>query len=143
MKKFWANFWQVFRGYWEKGVTPFIIFIVSVLTLIYGYFVLVHEIHEGWKGHDSIEKALTDISVFVPVCSALVVVIIGIIDIIMSSTGSGQEKYNIEAATAEGITQGMSDAEEEALKKMSEWYRRKIEAEARDEPFTEKPPRVE
>ena len=143
MKELWVNFRQVFRGYWEKGVTPLTIFIISVLTLIYGYIALNDEIKEGWTGHDSFENALTDISVFVPLCSALVAVIIGIIDIFMSISGGDQEKYNVEVVKAEGIAQGKSEGEAEALRKIVGWYRRKIVAKAQGKPFTEKPPRKE
>ena len=145
MKELWGKFWQVFRDYWNDGKSAITIFIISILTLIYGDIALDHEIDKGWTGHESVENVLTEISVFVPYCSAFVAVIIGAIDILVLLSDAFQEKREkpIEAAKVEGITQGKAEGEAEALSKIVEWYRRKMEAEAQDEPFTETPPGIE
>ena len=145
MKELWGKFWRVFRDYWNDGKSTITIFIISVLTLIYGDIALNHEIEKGWTGHESVENVLTEISVFVPYCSAFVAFIIGAVDILVLSSDAFQEKREkpIEASKAEGIAQGKAEGEAEALRKIVEWYRRKIEAEARGEPFTETPPGIE
>ncbi len=145
MNELWGKCWRFFREFWNDGKSAFTIFIISVLTLIYGNIALDHEIDKGWTGHESVENVLTEISVFVPYSSAFVAFIIGCIDILVSISDFFEEKREkpIETAKTEGITQGKVQGDEEALRKIVEWYRRKIEAEAQGEPFTETPPRME
>ena len=149
MKELWGKIWRALRDYlrdyWYDGKSTLTIFIISVLTLIYGKIALDHEIEKGWTGHESVENVLTEISVFVPYCSAFVAVIIGAFDILVSLSDAFREKRekSIEAAKAEGFAQGGTKGAAEAFGKITEWYRRKIEADTRGEPFTETPPRIE
>ena len=144
LKELWGKFWRALRDYWNDGKSTITIFIISVLTLIYGKIALDHEIEKGWTGHESLENVLTEISVFVPYCSAFVAVIIGSIDILVLLSDAFREKREkpIETSKAEGFAQGGSKGEAEAFEKIAEWYGRKIEAEARGEPFTETPPKI-
>ena len=148
------TFWQVVREFWKTGKTGIALFLISFFALIYGYIAMEFEITQGWKGHVSVQNVLKDVSAFIPVGGAFVATIIGGIDIIMllSDFIQARREKQIEAARevakaegivkgiAEGKVEGIAEGEARAYRKCAEWDRRRKEAEARGEAFTEPPP---
>ena len=156
------TFWQAVREFWQTGKTGIALFLISFFALIYGYIAMEFEITQGWKGHVSIQNVLKDVSAFIPVGGAFVATIIGGIDIIMllSDFIQARREKRIEAAKVEGIAEGIAEGKVEgiaegiakgiaegiaegearAYRKCAEWDRRRKEAEARGEEFTEPPP---
>ena len=132
------TFWQVVREFWKTGKTGMALFLISIFALIYGYIAMEFEITQSWKGHVSVQNVLKDVSAFIPVAAAFVAMIIGGIDIIMllSDFIQARREKRIETVKAEGIAEG----EARAYRKFAEWDRRRKEAEARGETFTEPPP---
>ncbi|MDE0015045.1 hypothetical protein F4141_15800 [Candidatus Poribacteria bacterium] len=138
MKKF-SDFWRdSVRDFWKTGKAGFALFLISLFVTIYGYIALDYEIAKGWKGHESVQNVLKDISAFIPVGGALVGMMVGGIDIIMllSDWYLNRQEKRIQAAKTEGIAEGKAEAYHEIL----EWDRRRREAEDRGEVFTEPPP---
>ena len=157
---------QAVREFWKTGKTGIALFLISFFALIYGYIAMEFEITQGWKGHVSIQNVLKDVSAFIPVGGAFVATIIGGIDIIMllSDFIQARREKRIEAAKVEGIAEGIAEGKVEgkvegiaegiaegraegiaegearAYRKCAEWDRRRKEAEARGEEFTEPPP---
>ena len=136
------TFWQAVREFWQTGKTGIALFLISFFALIYGYIAMEFEITQGWKGHVSIQNVLKDVSAFIPVGGAFVATIIGGIDIIMllSDFIQARREKRIEAAKVEGIVEGIAEGEARAYREFAEWDRRRKEAEARGEEFTEPPP---
>ena len=160
------TFWQAVREFWQTGKTGIALFLISFFALIYGYIAMEFEITQGWKGHVSVQNILKDVSAFIPVGGAFVATIIGGIDIIMllSDFIQARREKRIEAAKVEGIAEGIAEGKVEgiaegiakgiakgivegraegearAYRKFAEWDRRRKEAEARGEAFTEPPP---
>ena len=160
------TFWQAVREFWQTGKTGIALFLISFFALIYGYIAMEFEITQGWKGHVSIQNVLKDVSAFIPVGGAFVATIIGGIDIIMllSDFIQARREKRIEAAKVEGIAEGIAEGKVEgiaegiakgiakgivegraegearAYREFAEWDRRRKEAEARGEAFTEPPP---
>ena len=144
------TFWQVVREFWQTGKTGIALFLISFFALIYGYIAMEFEITQGWKGHVSVQNVLKDVSAFIPVGGAFVATIIGGIDIIMllSDFIQARREKRIEAAKVEGIAEGITEGRAEGIvegearvyRKFAEWDRRRKEAEARGEEFTEPPP---
>ena len=160
------TFWQAVREFWQTGKTGIALFLISFFALIYGYIAMEFEITQGWKGHVSVQNILKDVSAFIPVGGAFVATIIGGIDIIMllSDFIQARREKRIEAAKVEGIAEGkvegiaegiakgiaegiakgraegIAEGEARAYRKCAEWDRRRKEAEARGEEFTEPPP---
>ena len=149
MKKF-NTFWQVVRDFWITGKTGVALFLISLFALIYGYVALDFEIAQGWKGHVSVQNVTKDISAFIPVAGAFVAMIIGGIDLIMllSDFIQARREKRIEEARviakaegiAEGKAEGIAEGEARAYREIAAWERRRKEAEARGEEFTEPPP---
>ena len=153
MKKF-STFWQAIREFWGTGKTGIALFLISLFALIYGYIALDFEIAQGWKGHISVQNVTKDISAFIPVAGAFVAMIIGGIDLIMllSDFIQARREKQIEEARAvakaegkaegiaEGKAEGIAEGEARAYRKIAEWERRRKEAEAQGEEFTEPPP---
>ncbi|RKU25394.1 hypothetical protein C6497_16160 [Candidatus Poribacteria bacterium] len=158
MKKF-STFWQVVRDFWRTGKTGVALFLISLFSLIYGDIALDFEIAQGWKGHVSVQNVTKDISAFIPVVGAFVAMIIGGIDLMMLLADfiDARRKKRIEEAKviakaegkaegiaegiaegkAEGIAEGIAEGEARAYRKFADWERRRKEAEARGEEFTE------
>ena len=135
-------FFQSVREYWKTGKTGVALFLISIFVLIYGYIDMDYELEQGWNGHKSIQNVLKDISTFIPVGGALVAMFIGGFDIIMLFSDWYLEKREerkerrLQAAKAEGIAAG----EAKVYQEIAEWDRRRKEAEARGDQFTEPPP---
>ncbi len=148
------TFWQVVREFWKTGKTGIALFLISFFALIYGYIAMEFEITQGWKGHVSVQNVLKDVSAFIPVGGAFVATIIGGIDLIMllSDFIQARREKRIEAAKIEGKVEGIAEGiakgraegraegEARAYREFAEWDRRRKEAEARGEAFTEPPP---
>ena len=134
-----SHFWRgPVRDFWKTGKAGFALFLISVFVSIYGYIALDYEVVKGWKGHESVQNVVKDISAFIPVGGVFVGMIVGGIDLIMLLSDwylSRQEK-RIEAAKAEGKAEGKAEVYREIL----DWDRRRREAEDRGEEFTEPPP---
>ena len=137
MKKI-RTFWQAVRDFWRTGKTGVALFLISLFALIYGDIALEFEITQGWKGHVSVQNVTKDISAFIPVGAACVVMIIGGIDLIMllSDFIQARREKQIEAARVAAKAEGMA----EVYRQIAAWDRRRKEAEDRGEEFTEPPP---
>ncbi|RKU26591.1 hypothetical protein C6497_13565 [Candidatus Poribacteria bacterium] len=157
MNKF-RTFRQAVREFWKTGKTGIALFLVSLFTLIYGYIALEFENTQVWKGHVSVQNVTKDISAFIPVGAALVAMIIGGIDLMMLLADfiQARREKKIEEAKiiakeegkvegiAEGIAEGkavgIAEGKAEVYREIAEWERRRKEAEAQGEEFTEPPP---
>ena len=150
MKKF-SEFWRdSVRDFWKTGKAGFALFLISLFVTIYSYIALDYEIAKGWKGHESVQNVLKDISAFIPVGAAFIGMIVGGIDLMMllSDWYLNRQEKRIQAAKveakaegkAEGIAEGKAEGKAEVYREILEWDRRRREAEARGEAFTEPPP---
>ena len=142
MKKF-GEFWRVsVRDFWKTGKAGFALFLISLFVIIYGCIALDYEITKGWNGHESVQNVLKDISAFIPVGGALVGMMVGGIDVIMllSDWYLDRREKRIQTAKAEGIAEGIAEGKAEVYREILEWDRRRSEAAARGEEFTEPPP---
>ena len=146
------EFWRAVRDFWRVGKTGFALFLMSLFVLIYGYIALDYETTKGWKGHESVQNVLDDISNFIPVGAAVVGMIVGGIDIIMllSDWYLNRQEKRIRAAEAaaeakgkaEGKVEGIAEGQAQVYREIADWDRRRREAAARGEEFSEPPPGV-
>ena len=144
MKKL-GEFWRVsVRDFWKTGKAGFALFLISLFVSIYGYIAVDYEITKGWNGHESVQNILKDISASIPVGGVLVGMIVGGIDVVMllSDWYLDRREKRIQAAKAEGKTEGKAEGKAEVYREIVEWDRRRREAAARGEEFTEPPPGV-
>lgn len=142
------EFWRAVRDFWRVGKTGFALFLISLFVLIYGYIAWDYETTKGWKGHESIQNVLDDISNFIPVGAAIVGMIVGGIDLIMllSDWYLNRQERRIRAAEAaakaEGKAEGIAEGQAKVYREIADWDRRRREAAARGEEFSEPPPGV-
>ena len=136
--------WRGVRGFWRVGKTGFALFLISLFILIYGSIALDYETAKGWKGHESIQNVLDDISNFIPVGAAVVGMIVGGIDFIMllSDWYYDRREKRIQAAEAKGKAEGIAEGQAKVYREIADWDRRRREAAARGEEFSEPPPGV-
>ncbi len=129
-------FWRAVRDLWRTGKAGVVLFLISLFVIIYGYIALDYELTRGWKGHESIQNVLKDISDFIPVGGAFVGMIVGGLDLLMllSDWYLARQEKRIQAAKAEGKA--------EVYQEIMAWHARRTAAEARGEIFTEPPPGV-
>ena len=146
MRKF-SEFWRdSVRDFWKTGKAGFVLFLISLFFTIYSSIALDYEIAKGWKGHESVQNVLKDISAFIPVGAAFVGMIVGGIDLMMllSDWYLNRQEKRIQAAKveakAEGKAEGIAEGKAEVYREILEWDRQRREAEARGEAFTEPPP---
>jgi len=132
------EFWRTVRDFWRVGKTGFALFLISLFVVIYGSIALDYETVKGWKGHESVQNVLSDISNFIPVGAAVVGMIVGGIDLTMllSDWYLDRREKRIQAAKAEGIAEGQA----KVYREIADWDRRRREAAARGEEFSEPPP---
>ena len=133
-----SDFWLAIRDFWKKGKAGSALFLISLFVTIYGFIAVDYEGARGWKGHESVQNVLKDISAFIPVGGAFVGMIVGGVDIIMllSDWYLERREKRVQTAKAEGIAEG----EAKVYREIAEWDRRRREAEARGDKFTEPPP---
>ena len=142
------EFWRAVRDFWRVGKTGFALFLISLFVLIYGYIALDYETTKGWKGHESVQNVLDDISNFIPVGAAIVGMIVGGIDLIMllSDWYLNRQEKRIRAAEAaaeaKGKAEGIAEGQAQVYREIADWDRRRREAAARGEEFSEPPPGV-
>ncbi len=140
------EFWRTVRDFWKVGKTGFALFLISLFVVIYGSIALDYETVKGWKGHESVQNVLNDISNFIPVGAAVVGMIVGGIDLTMllSDWYLDRREKRIraaeEAAKAEGIAEGIAEGQAKVYREIADWDRRRREAAARGEEFSEPPP---
>lgn len=110
MKKL-GEFWQDVRDFWKTGKTGVVLFLISLFILIYGNIALNYEIAKGWKGHESLQLVLKDISTFIPVGAAVVGMIVGGVDFIMllSDWFLERREKRIQIAREEGRKEGYEE----------------------------------
>ena len=139
MKKSGA-FWRAVRDLWRTGKAGVVLFLVSLFVVVYSYIALDYELTRGWKGHESVQNVLKDISDFIPVGVAYIGMIVGGIDLLMllSDWYLARQEKRIQAAKAEGKAEGKAEVYQE----ITAWHARRTAAEARGETFTEPPPGV-
>ena len=149
-----GGFWRAVRDFWKIGKAGFALFLISLFVLIYGYIALDYETTRGWKGHESVQNVLDDISNFIPVGAAFVGMIVGGIDLMMllSDWYADRQEKRIRAAEAaaeakgeakgkaEGEAKGKAEGKAEVYREIAAWDARRTEAEKRGEKFTEPPP---
>ena len=149
-----SEFWRAVRDFWKTGKTGFALFLISLFVLIYGYIALDYETTRGWKGHESVQNVLEDISNFIPIGAALVGMIVGGIDLIMllSDWYADRQEKRIRAAEeaaeakgkaegeAKGRAEGKAEGKAEVYQEIAAWDARRTEAEKRGEEFSEPPP---
>ena len=139
------------RDFWRVGKTGFALFLISIFVLIYGYVALDYETTQGWKGHESVQNVLDDISNFIPVGAAVVGMIVGGIDLTMllSDWYYDRQEKRIRAAEAaaeargeaRGKAEGIAEGQAKVYREIADWDRRRKEAAERGEKFSEPPPR--
>ena len=114
MKKL-GEFWRLVRDFWKTGKTSVVLFLISLFIVIYGKIALDYEITRGWKGHESVQNVLKDISTFIPVGAAVVGMIVGGIDFIMllSDWFLERQEKRIQAAKEEGREEGRKEGRKE------------------------------
>ncbi len=132
------TFWQTIREFWKTGKAGIALFLISVFVLIYGYIAYNYEIGRGWNGHESVQNVTKDISAFVPVGGTLVAMIIGGIDLMMLLADFIQARREKRIEAAKAIAKAEGKAEERQI--WIDWNNRRLEAEAKGEPFNENPP---
>lgn len=110
MKKL-GEFWWIVRDYWKTGKAGVVLFLISLFIVIYSRTALDYEITQGWKGHESVQNVLKDISAFIPVGAAVVGMIVGGIDFIMllSDWLLERREKRIQAAREEGREEGYAE----------------------------------
>lgn len=110
MKKL-GEFWRTIRDFWKTGKAGFALFLISLFVLIYSYIAIDYEITRDWKGHESVQNFIKDISAFIPVGAAFVGMIVGGIDIIMllSDWFLERREKRIQAAKEEGRKEGYAE----------------------------------
>ena len=130
------------RDFWRIGKTGFALFLISLFVLIYGSLALDYETTKGWKGHESVQNVLDDISTFIPVGAALVGMIVGGIDFIMllSDWYADRQEKRIRAAEEAAEAKGKAEGKAEVYREIAAWHARRTEAEKRGEKFSEPPP---
>ena len=133
-------FWQAVRDFWRTGKAGVVLFLISLFVVVYSYIALDYELTRGWKGHESVQNVLKDISDFIPVGVAYVGMIVGGIDLLMllSDWYLARQEKRIQVAKAEGKAEGKAEVYQEIVA----WQARRTAAEARGETFTEPPPGV-
>ena len=142
------DFWRAMRDFWRVGKTGFALFLISLFVLIYGYIASDYETTKGWKGHESVQNVLDDISNFIPVGAAIVGMIVGGIDLTMllSDWYYDRREKRIRAAEAaaeaRGKAEGIAEGQAKVYREIADWDRRRKEAAARGEEFSEPPPGV-
>ena len=114
MKKLGA-FWRAVRDFWKTGKTGIALFLISFFVIIYGKIALDYEITKGWKGHESVQNVLKDVSTFIPVGAAIVGMIVGGFDFIMllSDWFLERREKRIQAAREEGKEEGRAEGRAE------------------------------
>lgn len=111
-------FWRTVREFWRTGKAGFALFLASLFFLIYSYIALDYEITRGWKGHESVQNVLKDISTFIPVGGTLIAMIVGGIDIMMllSDWFYDRREKRIQAEREEARKEGREEGREEGRK---------------------------
>ena len=106
-----GGFWRAVRDFWKTGKTGIALFLISLFVVIYGKIALDYEITKGWKGYESVQNVLKDISTFIPVGAAIVGMIVGGIDFIMllSDWFLERREKRIQAAKEEGRKEGYAE----------------------------------
>ena len=147
-----SEFGRAVRDFWKTGKAGFVLFLISLFVIIYGYIALGYETTRGWKGHESVQNVLKDISTFIPVGAALVGMIVGGIDFIMllSDWYSARQEKRIQdaiakataEATAKAKAEGIAEGQQQVYREIAEWNRRRREAESQGYKFAEPPPGV-
>lgn len=139
-----GTFWQAVRDLWRTGKAGVVLFLISFCVVVYSYIALDYELTSGWKGHESVQNVLKDISDFIPVGVAYVGMIVGGIDLLMllSDWYLARQEKRIQAAKAEGKAEGIAEGKAEVYQEIVAWHARRTAAEARGETFTEPPPGV-
>ena len=147
MKKSGA-LWRAVRDFWRTGKAGVVLFLISLFVIIYSYIALDYELTRGWRGHESVQNVLKDISDFIPVGAACVGMIVGGIDLLMllSDWYLARQEKRIQAAKAEGKAEGkvegIAEGKAEVYEEIAAWHARRTAAEAQGETFTEPPPGV-
>ena len=118
------------RILWRRGKAGIALFLLNVVVISYAIHIWASE------SQQSFEENIEDVSTFIPVAGIIVGIIIGIGDIIMllSDWYYDRRLKRIANAKAEG------KAEYQAA--VAEWNRRRLEAEAKGEIFTEPLPPI-
>ena len=106
-----GEFRRAVRDFWKTGKTGVALFLISLFVVIYGKIALDYEITKGWKGYESVQNVLKDISTFIPVGAAIVAMIVGGIDFIMllSDWFLERREKRIQAAKEEGRQEGYAE----------------------------------
>lgn len=104
-------FWRDVRDFWKTGKTGVALFLISFFVVIYGKIALDYEITKGWKGHESVQNVLKDVSTFIPVGAAIVGMIVGGFDFIMllSDWFLERREKRIQAAREKGREEGYAE----------------------------------
>ena len=104
-KGFWGSLW----GGSKTGI---VLFLVSILFIVYSIIAIKYEIGQGWRGHPSVQSVLMDISRFIPVAAAFVAALIGGIDLILflSDLFIDWRKKRFQEAIEEAVLEARSEA---------------------------------
>lgn len=106
-----GDFWRTLRAFWKTGKAGFVLFLISLVVVIYSYIAIDYELTQTWKGHASVQNVIKDISAFIPVGMAFVAMIVGVIDIMMllSDWFLERREKQIQAAKEEGRKEGYAE----------------------------------
>ena len=137
-------YWERFRNYWKKNKVTSGLIIASISFLVYGYITLIYELDQGWNGHQSLDNWVERVSQFIPVGTAGSAIIIGGFDvfIFLSDWFLEKLKERKEIVRTIGRLEGIKEAEERISQQLADWERRREEAAASGEYFTEPLPQI-
>ena len=125
-------------------IAAFIVFALEIGT--YAYFLMPYEIAKGKPAMETTQAIFAHMANFLTVAFGSVVLIFGGIDIMMilrdyfRAEREKRIQREADAARAQGLTEGKAQGTTDMYQQWAAWNTRRLDAEAKGQPFTELPP---